>query len=75
MTILRCAADLAVPFSDNLAERDQRPVEVQQRTSGGGWRTLQGLAGFAIVRSYLSTAGKWGRDELDALVDLCTTGA
>jgi transposase len=73
--ILRFATNLAVPFSNNLAERDQRPVKVQQRTSGGCWRTLQGLADFAIVQSYLSTAGKWGRDKLDALVELFTTGA
>jgi transposase len=71
---------MAVPepvrrLSNNLAERDQRPVKVQQRTSGGCWCTLQGLADFAIVQSYLSTAGKWGRDKLDALVDLFTTGA
>ncbi|MET7532732.1 IS66 family transposase [Streptomyces goshikiensis] len=73
--ILRFATNLAVPFSNNLAERDQRPVKVQQRTSGGGWRTLQGLTDFAIVQSYLSTVGKWGRGKLDALVQLFTTGA
>jgi transposase len=49
------------------AERDVRPVKVQQRTSGGCWRTLQGLADFAIAQSYLSTAAKWGIDALDAL--------
>jgi len=49
------------------AERDVRPVKVQQRTSGGTWRTLAGLADFAVVRSYLSTAAKWGIDALDAL--------
>lgn len=73
--ILRFATDLRVPFSNNAAERDQRPVKVQQRTSGGCWRTLQGLADFAVVQSYLSTVGKWGRDKLDALVELFTTGA
>ena len=73
--ILRFATDLAVPFSNNLAERDQRAVKVQQRTSGGCWHTLQGLADFAIIQSYLSTAGKWGRDKLDALVELFTAGA
>jgi transposase len=73
--ILRFATDLAVPFSNNLAERDQRPVKVQQRSSGGCWRTLQGLIDFAVVQSYLSTAGKWGLDKLDALENLFTTGA
>ncbi|WP_158230354.1 IS66 family transposase, partial [Pseudofrankia asymbiotica] len=72
--ILRFATDLTVPFSNNLAERDVRPVKVQQRASGGCWRTLEGLADFAIVQSYLSTASKWGLDTLDALTRLFTTG-
>ena len=49
------------------AERDIRPVKVQQRTSGGTWRTLPGLADFAIVQSYLSTTAKWGIDALTRL--------
>jgi len=65
--ILRFTTDLAVGFTSNQAERDVRPVKVQQRTSGGTWRTLAGLADFAVVRSYLSTAAKWGIDALDAL--------
>jgi transposase len=73
--ILRFVVDLAVPFTNNQAERDIRPVKVQQRTSGGCWRTLQGLADFAIVQSYLSTATKWGLDHYDALYQLFTTGA
>ena len=72
--ILRFAVDLAVGFTSNQAERDVRPVKVQQRTSGGTWRTLLGLADFAIVQSYLSTAGKWGIDALDALTRLFTDG-
>ena len=51
-----------------------RPVKVQQRTSGGAWRTLQGLIDFAIVQSYLDTATKWGIDKLHALRQLFTTG-
>jgi hypothetical protein len=47
---------------------------VQQRASGGTWRTLLGLADFAIVQSYLSTAAKWGIDALDALTRLFTDG-
>jgi transposase len=69
--ILRFAThpDLDI-FSNNEAERTIRPVKVQQRSSGGAWRTLTGLAGFAIVQSYLSTAAKWGISKLDALRDL-----
>ena len=65
--ILRFATDLTVGFTSNQAERDVRPVKVQQRTSGGCWRTLDGLADFAVVQSYLSTAAKWGISKLDAL--------
>jgi transposase len=72
--ILRFATDLAVPFTNNCAERAVRPVKVQQRTSGGAWRTLQGLIDFAIVGSYLDTAHKWGIDKLHALDQLFTTG-
>jgi transposase len=73
--ILRFATDLSVPFTNNAAERSCRPVKIQQRTSGGCWRTLQGLTDFAIVASYLDTATKWGIDKLDALRQLFTTGA
>jgi transposase len=72
--ILRFTTDLAVGFTSNQAERDVRPVKVQMRTSGGCWRTLEGLADFAIVQSCLSTAGKWGIDKLDALNQLFTDG-
>jgi transposase len=66
--ILRFAThpDLDI-FSNNEAERTIRPVKVQQRSSGGCWRTLEGLAEFALVQSYLSTAAKWGISKLDAL--------
>jgi transposase len=72
--ILRFATDLTVAFTNNQAERDVRPVKVQQRASGGCWRTLQGLADFAIVQSYLSTAAKWGLDTLGALHQLFAAG-
>jgi hypothetical protein len=72
--ILRFAFDLRVPFTNNTAELDARAAKVQQRTSGGCWRTLQGLADWAAVQSYLATARKWGIDTLDALVKLFTDG-
>jgi len=69
--ILRFAThpDLDI-FTNNEAERTIRPVKVQQRSSGGCWRTIEGLASFAIVQSYLSTAAKWGMSKLDALRSL-----
>jgi transposase len=72
--ILRFTVNLAVPFTNNTAELPARAVKVQQRTSGGSWRTLQGLIDFAVVQSYLSTATKWGHDTLEVLEHLFTTG-
>jgi transposase len=72
--ILGFATDLATGLTTNQAERDVHPVKVQQRTSGGCWRTLQGLADFAAVRCYLSTAAKCGIDAIDALTQVYTTG-
>jgi hypothetical protein len=40
-------------LSSNEAQRTIRPVKVRQRSSGGCWRTLQSLAGFAVVQSCL----------------------
>jgi transposase len=65
--ILRFTTDLAVGFTNNVAERQVRPVKVQQRSSGGCWRTLRGLADFAVVQSYLSTAAHWGITRFQAL--------
>lgn len=65
--ILRFTTNLAVGFTNNVAERAVRPVKVQQRSSGGCWRTLQGLADFAVVHSYLATAAHWGITRFQAL--------
>jgi hypothetical protein len=74
-----CSAELFVlsrylDNTNNQAERDIRPVKIQQRTSGGSWRTLEGLTEFALVHSYLNTATKWGKDKYQALLELFTTG-
>jgi transposase len=71
--ILRFTTDTAIWFSNNQSERDLRPTKLQQKISGT-WRTLQGLADFAALRSYLSTATKHGMDLLDVLQRLFTTG-
>jgi transposase len=71
--ILAFLHNLSIPFTNNAAEREVRPVKVKQR-AGGCWRTLDGLADFAIIWSYLSTAAKHGLDHLDVLVELFTTG-
>jgi hypothetical protein len=64
--VLRFAADFAVPFDNNEAERQVRMVKVQQKVSGG-FRTKAGATAWLAVRSYLATVMKNGQNPLAAL--------
>jgi transposase len=63
---LRFLHDPAVPFTNNQAERDARMMKLRQKISGG-FRSTEGAADFAVVRSFLSTAKKQGWSIIEAL--------
>ena len=63
---LRFLANPAVPFTNNQAERDGRMMKLRQKISGG-FRSEQGAADFAVIRSFISTAKKHGWNVILAL--------
>ncbi len=63
---LRFLHDRHVPWSNNQAEQDIRPMKTQQKITGG-FRTETGAVVFCRIRSYLSTTAKNGIDPFDAI--------
>jgi hypothetical protein len=64
--VLRFTTDLNVPPTSNQAERDLRPAKVQQNISGRLTSEKRTQDRY-IIRGYLSTAAKHGRNMLTAL--------
>ena len=64
--MLRFLSDPAVPFTNNLAERDGRMKKLRQKIPGG-FGSMEGAEDFSTIRSLISTARKQGWDILRAL--------
>jgi transposase len=69
--VLLFARDLAVPFTNNQAERDLRPTKTQLKISGCH-RSATTARAWLAIRGYISTARKHGRNAYQALRDAIT---
>jgi transposase len=69
--VLLFARDLAVPFTNNQAERDLRPAKTQLKISGCH-RSETGAHAWIRVRGYISTVRKNGADVITAVRDAIT---
>ena len=66
--VLAFAFNEEVPFTNNLAERDIRPVKVKMKVSNC-FRTLTGAEIYARIESFISTARKNNRNIFQELTN------
>jgi transposase len=67
--VLAFAFNKDVPFTNNLAERDIRPVKIKQKISNC-FRTTKGAEIYARIEGFISTARK---NKKNVFSELCTT--
>jgi transposase len=65
--VLAFAFNNEVPFTNNQAERDIRPIKVKQKISGG-FRTFMGSEHYARIAGFISTTRK---HKLNVFKELC----
>ncbi|GGE89231.1 IS66 family transposase [Massilia psychrophila] len=68
--ILLFIRDLAVPFTNNVAERAVRMPKVKQKISGC-FRIVEGADNFCVIRSCLDTLRMQGHGMLEVLQRAC----
>lgn len=70
--VLAFAEHVAVPFSNNQAERDIRPVKTKQKVAGC-FRTLKGAKQYARIQGFISTCRKHQLNVFNELRAVCST--
>jgi len=66
--VLAFAFNMEVPFTNNLAERDIRPVKVKLKVSNS-FRKFSGAEIYARIEGFISTARKHNRNVFSELCD------
>jgi transposase len=61
--------DPSIPFTNNQAERDIRMAKVQQKVSGC-FRTFEGARIFCLIRSFVLSMNRQGKNVQDAIEEL-----
>ncbi|MCX8480543.1 MAG: IS66 family transposase [Sediminibacterium sp.] len=65
--VLRFAFEKNIPFTNNQAERDIRPIKVKQKMATH-FRSVEGAKAYLSIKSFLSTISKNGLNILDSII-------